>query len=497
MSLQAQFEQLCETLLTEKENDIFLNDEIADNILLLLDDKDASQLNFNAKLTFGKGITILNLFAVIALDFEDDTFLSKVLKTADLQKLKFNIKTPYGYYEGATVLWLLGFMAAQDKPELLIYVLKNVPFNRLRFNTNKKQGEFDGVTPLWWIVSALVRGVDEPLELVLNNSDISKLNFNASMKIGAFKNVSSIWWLALGAKLNYPQPLEYLFLFSDISQIDFNLAPTEFDQHNGQSILCLIVEAALSGHPVAFARVLDDVDFSRLDFTKTLEDGDNAGKSIKDLIRGTPWEAKVELKDKLHQAKKWYRDILVTPSQDFSALEAFVQNQVLGAYDAAFKINPEFAAYHFAMFFYDIGDMEKFEYYAKQIPVNSERYQEAIYMLANERFVATRENPEDTKKREDDLIAAFNVALDLNDSGQPLRQNIGYSYIYGDNAGIPSGMPHDELLDCIKGDKQTCILALKNLKAKRELEEKLKAKDAKIKDLEDKLKKKHKFCSIL
>ncbi|MBI2792126.1 MAG: hypothetical protein HYX61_09215 [Gammaproteobacteria bacterium] len=497
MSLQAQLEQLCENFLTEKENDILLNEEVANSIILLLDNEDASQLNFNAKLKFGQGITILNLFAVIALDFEDDTFLSKVLKTADLKKLKFNIKTPSGYYEGATVLWILGFMAAQDKPELLTYVLKNVPFNRLRFNTNKNQGEFDGVTPLWWIVSALVRGIDEPLELVLNNSDISKLNFNASMKIGAFKNVSSIWWLALGAKLNFPHPLEYLFLFSDISQIDFNLAPTEFDEHNGQSVLCLIVEAALSGHPVAFARVLDDVDFSKLDFTKTLQDGDNAGKSIKDLIRGTPWEAKVELKDKLLQARNLYRDTLLAGNQDFSSLESFISNIVLPVHDAAFKIDPVFASYHFAMFFYDIGDMEKFEFYAKQIPVNSERYQEVIYMLANERFMAKQENPLDMKKREDDLIAAFAIALDLNSLGQPLRQNIGYSYIYGDNAGIPSGMPHDELLDCIKGDKQTCILALKNLKEKRELEEKLKAKEAKISELEQKLKQKIKICSIL
>jgi hypothetical protein len=228
-----------------------------------------------------------------------------------------------------------------------------------------------------------------------------------------------------------------------------------------------------------------------------MQDGDNVGKSINDLIRATPWEAKVEYLDKLHQAKKLYRDILTKPYHDFYVLESFVQYNVLPAYDKAFKINPEFAAYHFAMFFYDIGDLEKFEMYARQIPKDSERYQEVIYLLANERFMTKQENPLDIKKREDDLIAAFSIALDLNASGQPLRQNIGYSYIYGDNSGIPSGMPHDELLDCIKGDKQTCILALKNLKAKKELEEKLKAKEAKVNELEQKLKQKIKICSIL
>jgi len=219
-------------------NNIFSSEnEIDENTFaklqtLLNDSGSINALDFNRyiKSPYFNG-SILTLFTYIAATFDDaDLLLMKVLNTADLNRLKFDLTIQDGEYAGTTPLWWMAFLAANDMPKAFSALIKRreeFNFGLLTVHHFAQDGEFKDISTLCWLVLARIKHannwqINDLLQNMLQFSGWKGTDLNHKMTTGMFKGTTPLWWLGWLAKQDEPHFLNVVLDRVAVKELDFS-----------------------------------------------------------------------------------------------------------------------------------------------------------------------------------------------------------------------------------------------------------------------------------
>lgn len=273
-------------------------------------------------------------------------FLSKV----PLNKIDFYKQCANGANEGMSPLWWFIVLAAQGNPEYLQFILHEIDFSKAELNIPVEQGRYKGTTLLMWIAVLALLGYQQPLLQVFRQVPIHQLNFNAFCEASIHKGVTVLWVLAA---IGSVELLERVLHEIPLTELNFN-SKAQAGPNAGISVLWWLTLYAIQGNSQFLDKVLNDVPLTMLDFTSSRRED---GTSIKDVVKGTALQSKLDFVIHLQEAMKLSRRKNV--ARDRRILKNhLIETEKLA--EAADKDGHQEAYFWLARFYLEREDQENF-----------------------------------------------------------------------------------------------------------------------------------------
>jgi hypothetical protein len=206
----------------------------------------------------------------------------------NLNQIRYNDPIKERNLRGVTTLWWLCLLAATGSPEFLEKVLDCVPISDLDFILPCIEGEYKSITPFIWVAMATKFGNSRCLDKILSLISLKQLNRNASREDGHKIGFDILLFLA-GREVT--TIIESYLNEVPLSEIDMNFKLTS-GTFKSPSLLWWFAYFAAKGQPACLKKVLAEVSLDLLDFNAVNEE---TGKTLRQVISGTPWESYVEV----------------------------------------------------------------------------------------------------------------------------------------------------------------------------------------------------------
>jgi len=407
------------------------------------------KLNFAFK-PQGEEESIIDLFIMyVSLDWNEDNLrmLGQFLKHADLSTIDFNVE----------------LSKTRQKEEMVTAEVKILEdaFASLEINENKSQDQKP--TPCRQMtrlsVIATVAAMEQRSEF-LNDIfaviDPCMLDFNAD-------NSAALWWIATLALKGHETPLRTILKKVPIGALEFDISPSDDTPYSGKSTSNLL-ERTKWKEVILFLKHLEEA--KQIYQSKNTKHLYSYLKFVLELAEKAAANGETFV---FHQLAIFYLEI-----RDFKRFKETIvrlssnDELVEQAFHDLFKLTKQL---------HRQGNIELFEYAVDAFPETNRYHDQAIFLYVN--FLMNPDgmqnlsilSPEEQKTQENLLMKAFKYSLKMTSSdSQDIRKTIAINYAYNVDTHVkkekllPSENKHDELLDHIKGDEQTCVFALKLLR---------------------------------
>ncbi|MCS5709090.1 hypothetical protein CC99x_009255 [Candidatus Berkiella cookevillensis] len=464
-------------------------------------------LNAGASEGFYKGRTILHFIAELA--YQKPDFILSIIQNGLHHTLDFNAKIQgNSCHKGKTPLFFIIDAVVKKHPSLLQTLIQEIP-TQLDFNA-KIEAEEDfqnGETAFACITRAALEKQENGLlllEQILKDIPLKNLDFNAKREGKWHKGKTPLWDIAALAKV-HPFPLLTVLLGVSSDKLEFNIKEEDTATEKGKTVLWHIVEAALEGYPEVLNTLIDNFPIEILDFNAKADTETQKNVSIRHILQNSslsPLLSKIDFLTSLAQIGVLWNEMDLQGDAEQNRVKLFEtqfkeQLEQLEMFaDNAQKENHENAYYFLAVFYEEIGLGDRLKNIASRVPAENPYRDEIYYRLSHSTIYGMQNvssiarQIKDPKEHKKTLLEGLGYALEMQESNE-LRKNIAFNLVYGldsPSSGLPTQALNDEpLLNNLGGGKNTCLFAIKTLRSKVKLKQKLEAKTQEAQVLQGKI----------
>lgn len=442
--------------------DLALKGEFAalNEILLKVDIKNA---DVNAKPLANiihKGQSVMWNAAALAI-MGHPALLDTLLAKIDIASVDINAKSEANnnINKGLSVFYIAILLHNYGKPAFLNALLARADLSRLDVSTIPSgQHAEQGKSIMWHAAFLALNGKSELLTAILAKVDIKTLDVNTKAHTPKFKDMNVMWVAMLLAQQQMPALLDAILDKVDVTQIDFNTrlqisSPRDLNT----TILEKLIKVSISlKSPDFLLKLIDKMPYTDGVFHKEILRLAKNAPFVNTLKYAIKFKQMVNTLDDAHQLSILGRQAvkLVAKASECGDVNAYQR--------------------WYAFCHENLNDLEYEFFVLTSVPASSSFYNEANVILAEYllsmqlsaqgKAVLNQETDSDKEAR---LLKAFEYALNINGKhvyGQHLRTAIAVAYL--ENSGFPSQLKPESLISVIKGDKETCVSALKLEKAR-------------------------------
>ncbi|MGE4350018.1 MAG: hypothetical protein AB7D28_09655 [Candidatus Berkiella sp.] len=488
--------------------DLFAPEHLALFELMLSSQVIASQdFNVGASEGFNEGKTALHFISELA--YKKPDLIMSIIQHGLHHTLDFNAKIQGdSYYKGKTPLFFIIDAAVKKHPSLLQTLLQEMPA-QLDFNAkiNAEDNFLNGETAFACVTRAALEKQENGLlllEQILKYIPLGNLDFNVKREGKWQKDSTAFLDIAKLAKV-HPFPLLTVLLGVPAEKLEFNVKEEDTAIEKGKTVLWHIVEAALEGYPEVLNTLIDNFPIEALDFDAKADTRTQKNVSIRHILQNSslaPLLSKIDFLASLARIGVLWNEMDLQGDSEQNRAKLF-ETQFKEQLEAlemlaenAQKENHENAYYFLAVFYEEIGLLDRLKNIASRVSAENPYRDEIYYRLSHSTIYGMHnvsntacqiKNPKGHKKT---LLEGLGYALEMQESNE-LRKNIAFNLVYGldsPSSGLPTQALNDEpLLDNLGGGKNTCLFAIKTLRSKVKLKQKLEAKTQEAQVLQGKI----------